>query len=92
MVVLLTPSVLQSIHAFHDHTHIVCSSMDEHHFHEGDVDCSLWHYHVEFYNYDQILSSEIVFNQLFEVLIPQPESVWILSNAKKSPRAPPALM
>ncbi|WP_143032093.1 hypothetical protein [Tenacibaculum sp. MAR_2009_124] len=92
LVVLLIPSVLQSLHAFHDHTHIVCSSIDEHHFHEQQVDCSLWHFQKEVFSYNYfkeptfITYTPILFNT------EQVKSVLVIDKAKKSPRAPPSLL
>ena len=91
LVVLLIPSVLQTIHAFEDHSHNFCSSLDEHHFHEQEIDCSLWHFHSEIFSYNHVNDFDIAFEQSHQLIIEQAKNVTVLDNAKKSPRAPPAL-
>ena len=57
---------------------------------EKEVDCSLWHFQVEPFTYNELKETEITFNQVFNTLSEQPTSVSVLSNEKRSPRAPPA--
>lgn len=37
----LSPSIIQTVHAFHNHEHTVCTSKTEKHIHQKDYDCKL---------------------------------------------------
>ncbi len=42
LLVLFIPSTIQTLHAFENHSHVVCiEDSDENHFHEQEVDCCL---------------------------------------------------
>ena len=41
MFVFLTPSVIQTLHAFENHSHSVCTSKIEQHICDNDADCKL---------------------------------------------------
>ena len=41
MFIFLLPSVIQTIHAFENHSHSVCTSKTDQHIHEKNFDCKL---------------------------------------------------
>ncbi|CAM1368890.1 hypothetical protein TPENAI_60528 [Tenacibaculum litopenaei] len=53
LLLLLTPSAIQLAHTFEeDHDHVVvCSAVDEQHFHENNVECSILLFHLETFDY-----------------------------------------
>lgn len=48
--ILLLPSAILLAHTFENHKHTVCSSTNEHHFHEQELDCSLLSFNFEVFS------------------------------------------
>ncbi|CAM1355075.1 hypothetical protein [Tenacibaculum halocynthiae] len=89
LLVLLLPSVIQCIHAFENHEHIICSSIDEHHFHEQEIDCSILHFQVGVTTYDYPFDYQIISEEIYNPQFNQPLTVTLHNTNKKTPRGPP---
>lgn len=84
------PSVIQVIHVFENHSHEVCVSVDEHHFHEQELNCSLADYQFEVFSIDFNSSFELTpiihFKSRFKL---QPQFIPVHHIVKPLPRGPP---
>lgn len=87
---LLLPTVVLTIHLFENHEHTVCSSTNEHHFHEQDLDCSLAHYHFNTFTYQTAENFSVVPKHFYKSdYATQPQLISFVYAEKKSSRAPP---
>ena len=90
LFILLVPSVIQTIHAFEDHTHIVCSAVDEHHFHEQEVNCSILHFHFEVFSFDHSISFSVIPEHFYKTVFTlQPQFFSHQVVKQQASRAPP---
>ncbi|WP_435262811.1 hypothetical protein [Tenacibaculum sp. nBUS_03] len=89
LLVLLLPSVIQCVHAFENHEHIVCSSVDEHHFHEQEIDCSILHFQVGVTTFEHSNDYNVIKTNIYNPQFNQPLTVLLYNTNKKTPRVPP---
>lgn len=90
LFVLLAPSIIQSIHALQDHTHIVCSAVNEQHFHEQEVNCSILHFHFEIFTFNHTIAFSAIPNHFYKSESNHSKQICdSISIEQKSSRAPP---
>ncbi|WP_418652856.1 hypothetical protein [Tenacibaculum soleae] len=90
MLVLLLPSVIQIAHTFGNHNHTVCRSVNEHHFHEQDLDCSLLHYKLQIFTYTAISNYAVIPKHFYKITYnEQPQVTSVVYSDKKHTRGPP---
>lgn len=51
LLIVLVPTSIQLIHELENHEHAVCSSINEHHFHQNDINCDEFHKQLTPYTY-----------------------------------------
>ncbi|WP_299162437.1 hypothetical protein [uncultured Tenacibaculum sp.] len=90
LLVLLLPSVIQIAHSFENHEHTICSSIDDHHFHEQELDCSLFHYQLQVFSYSTASNYAVIPQHFYKkeyTFLPQVVSV--VYSDKRTSRGPP---
>ena len=87
---LLLPTIVLTAHLFENHEHTVCSSVNDHHFHEKELDCSLDHYQFSTSTYKATESYTVIpkhfYKTDYEV---KPQLISFIYVDKKSSRGPP---
>lgn len=90
LLVLLIPSVIQLAHTLENHEHTVCTSTNEHHFHEQELDCSLLHYQHQVFSYTTASNYEVIPQHFYKTAYnEQPQVITVVYSDKKSTRGPP---
>ncbi len=90
LLVLLIPSVIQIAHAFENHEHSVCTSINDHHFHEQELDCSLLHYQLQVFSYTVASNYAVIPVHFYKKEYnEQPQVISVVYSDKKSTRGPP---
>lgn len=84
------PSVIQVIHAFENHSHEVCVSVDEQHFHEQELDCSLADYQFEVFSYTVNSNYKVIPQPFYKKSYNSlPQIIAVVHLHKKASRGPP---
>lgn len=87
---LLLPTIVLTVHLFENHEHTICTSINEHHFHEQELDCSFAHYQFSIFTYKTAESYNVIPQHFYKVdygVLPQ--LISFVYSDKKSSRAPP---
>jgi len=89
-IVVFLPAIVQLVHTFEKHEHGICISKDDHHFHQKDLDCQLFHTQQEYHTHDFGNTYEVIPNQFYISEVPV-ISIHIekVFRTHKSSRAPP---
>lgn len=45
--IIVLPFAVQTLHALEGHEHTVCTAENEHHFHQQEVNCNIYHQIIE---------------------------------------------
>ncbi len=89
-LIIVLPFAIQTLHALEGHEHLVCTAENEHHFHQQEVNCSIYHQIIE--------QNAIAFSVKFELKPPQSfkqnctyfyQNKYTSSIQFKTSRAPP---
>jgi hypothetical protein len=90
-IVVFLPAIVQLLHTFEDHEHATtCVSKSDHHFHQNDLDCQLFHTQHQYYSYDFSNNYEVIPNNYYisEIFV-KPLIIETVYKTHKSSRAPP---
>ena len=91
LLVLLIPFVIQFEHAFENHEHTVCTSTDDHHFHEQELDCSLLHYQLQVFSYTTASNYAVIPQHFYKTSYnQQPQVISVVYFDKRTTRGPPS--
>ena len=90
LLVLLTPMVIQSFHAFENHEQEICISKTDQHLHQEDSDCHNFHWNSTtyshlFWNDEKDLPTQFYTSIFADYSI----QLHTVNLSKKSARAPP---
>ncbi len=90
LVVFLFPIGMQTLHAFEEHHHTVCTSKVEKHFHQKEIDCSVYHFQFQLFNNDADAFQQLT-KHFFKTKIENGYLSFVpfQYHSKKSSRAPP---
>ena len=92
-LIVILPFVIQTVHALHNHEHLVCIVKEVKHFHNQDTNCSVYHFTIEqnsiefVSNYDLEINIFINLNPTFYHF-----NDYQNQNQFKSSRAPPGFI
>ncbi len=50
--IIVLPFAVQTLHALEGHEHTVCTAENEQHFHQQEVNCSVYHQIIEYNSFD----------------------------------------
>ena len=91
MLILSFPTLIQTLHLFDSHEHLLCTSDTEQHYHElDDVDCEQLHYQFEVFSNDFTSLYNVVPLHIYSITYnEQPQVTYGVHYAKKAPRGPP---
>ncbi|WNW02464.1 hypothetical protein RRF68_03290 [Tenacibaculum sp. HL-MS23] len=90
LFVLLIPSVIQLAHTLENHEHAVCTSINDHHFHEKELDCSLLHYQLQVFSYTTASNYAVIPQHFYKTTYnEQPQVISVVYVDKKLTRGPP---
>ena len=91
ILILFIPLGIQIEHLFEDHSHELCTSVVDHHFHEQEVDCSQYHFQFETFTYNATTSYEVIPQHIYKTSYSEDtlSKEEVFTN-KKSSRAPPS--
>lgn len=90
LFVLLLPSAIQLAHTFENHEHTVCTSTDNQHFHEQELDCSQLHFNFEVFSFTATSNYAVIPQHFYKKEYnEQPQLVSVVYSEKKSSRGPP---
>lgn len=87
---VLFPFAVQALHAFEIHEHVVCTAKDVKHFHNQEIDCSIFHTTVENQSDHIGFEYEILTNKKFtQYFLCEVDTTSLGCTSLKSSRAPP---
>ena len=90
ILILLLPSAILFAHTFENHKHTVCSSTNEHHFHEQELDCSILNFNFEVFSLDFNSEYNLIHIAYFKTRFNlQPQFIPVHHVVKTLPRGPP---
>ncbi|WCC43481.1 hypothetical protein PJJ26_06620 [Tenacibaculum finnmarkense] len=90
LLLLLLPSVIQFVHTFENHKHTICTSIDEHHFHEQELDCSLDDFHFQVFSYTAASNYAVIPQHFYKNKYnEQPQVISVVYTDKKLTRGSP---
>lgn len=93
VVIVILPFAIQTVHALHNHEHLVCIAKEVKHFHNQDTNCSIYHFTIEQNSidfvpyYDLEINTVINLNSTFYYF-----KNYQNQNQFKSSRAPPGFI
>ena len=91
--VLFIPSIIQVVHAYENHEHTVCKSINDQHIHEKEVDCSQLHVLLNtnyyFTSETENIKRTFFINKSFTAYFVKGTQFYY---SKKSSRAPPIVV
>ncbi|OSY89473.1 hypothetical protein WH52_02230 [Tenacibaculum holothuriorum] len=89
-IALVLPTAIQSMHAFKEHEHVVCTSKTDQHLHELENDCAELHLQLELFSFQINNNYEVIPQDYYsQNFIEQPQQDKVVYFSKKSSRAPP---
>lgn len=87
---LLLPTAIQVVHAFEKHEHTVCTSINDDHFHEKELECSLLHYQLQVFSYTTASNYAVIPLHFYKTTYnEQPQVLSVVYTDKKNTRGPP---
>jgi hypothetical protein len=89
LLIIIVPSIIQTVHAFENHEHTVCTATDVKHIHSQDIDCSVFHFQIQQYSFDFSTNYEfvnfLVTIQKFNNYTPSEYHTYLISKSSRGP-------
>jgi len=84
------PFAVQTLHALEGHEHTVCTAKNEHHFHQQEVDCGIYHQIIDQNAIEFPIEFDLKTPSIFKKIYTYSYQNKSSSNLQlKSSRAPP---
>lgn len=92
-LIVILPFAIQTVHALHNHEHLVCTAKVVKHFHDQDADCSFFHMSIKRNLINFVSDFELPIHIVFNL---NPTFYYFKGyqnqNKLKSSRAPPSFI
>lgn len=89
LLVIIVPITIQTVHAFENHEHTVCTATDIKHIHNQDIDCSVFHFQIQLNIFDFSTDYEFInfpiVDQNFDNYTPSTYHTYLISKSSRGP-------